>query len=129
FVCLPRQDGFQAEQTLTVRAFRSQSRDRRFEEQSEFENIWKGEMMQGLSKIFRLSAGDEVSRTLAAHNQTSELHHSKSFAKRRAAHVHAFGESALWRQAIAGFQPALMHQARKPNHHLFVDRSPFGFRQ
>jgi len=129
FFFLLLKDGFQAEQILTVRAFRCQSRDRRFDEQSEFENILKGEMMQGLSKIFRFSAGDEVSRTLAAHNQTSELHHSKSFAKRRPAHMHTFGESALGRQAVAWFQPALIQQAREANYHLFVDRSPFGFRQ
>src|SRR5207249_6666534 len=39
-----------------------------------------------------------------------------------------FGESALGGQAVTRFQPALLQQAGKPNHDLFVNGSLLGFR-
>ena len=129
FFFLLLKDRFQAEQILTIRALRCQSRDRRLDEQSELENVLKGKMMQRLSQIFRLSTSNKIPGALAAHNQTPKLHHTKGFAKRRPAHPHTLGESALRRQAVTRFQPALVQQACQANNHLFISRSPFGFCQ
>src|SRR5215471_21522799 len=97
FSFLLLKNGFQAEEIVTARAFRGQSGNRRLNQQTEFENVLKGEMMQGISELFRPSTGNEASRTAAAHDQPLQLHRTKSFANRRAAYADTFGESTLRR--------------------------------
>src|SRR5207249_7439671 len=108
FTYLLLKNRFQANQILASRAFRRQSRDRRFDKQAELENVMKREVVQRVCQFLRPAAGNEASRAVAAHDQPLQLHRPKSLANRRPADTQTSGQSTLRGQAVTWFQPALL---------------------